>query len=79
MVAKKQRRLIDPHWFRGNSYLRIGWDWLKRTLHQGGKFLARLRLYGGADPDPAKASLKQAEKRAFRFTNFKCNTLIYNE
>jgi hypothetical protein len=79
VVEKKQRRLIDPHWFRGNSYLRIGWDWLKRTLYQGGEFLARLRLHGRTDPDPAKASRKQAEKRALRFTSFNCNTLIYNE
>jgi hypothetical protein len=27
-----QRRRMDPHWFRGSSYLRIGWNWVKAAL-----------------------------------------------
>ena len=77
VVAQNQRRLIDPHWFRGNSYLRIGWDWVKRLLHQGGEFLSRLRLFGGPDPEPAMASRKQAEKRARRFANFRWEVLAF--
>lgn len=34
VVAKGKRRWVDAHWQRGNSYLRIGWNWLKGVLHQ---------------------------------------------
>ena len=27
VVRAGQRRWVDAHWFRGNSYFRIGWDW----------------------------------------------------
>jgi hypothetical protein len=30
-----QRRLVDPHWFRGSSYLKIGWSWVKRAMING--------------------------------------------
>jgi hypothetical protein len=26
--ATGQRRWVDPHWLRGHSYFRIGWDWV---------------------------------------------------
>jgi hypothetical protein len=26
VVAQGKRRWVDPHWERGNSYLRIGWN-----------------------------------------------------
>ena len=29
VVAQGKRRLVDPHWFRGSSYLKIGWNWVK--------------------------------------------------
>jgi hypothetical protein len=28
VVVSGQRRLVDPHWFRGSSYLKIGWSWV---------------------------------------------------
>ena len=31
IVAEGKRRSVDPHWFRGISYLRIGWQWVKPT------------------------------------------------
>lgn len=77
VVAQNKRRLIDPHWSRGNSYLRIGWDWVKRTLYQGGEFISRLRLFGGTDPEPARASRRQAEKRAQRFTDFRSEVIVF--
>jgi len=27
VVAQGQRRRVDTHWFRGHSYLRLGWHW----------------------------------------------------
>ncbi len=35
VVAAGKRRWVDPHWCRGNSYFRIGWDWLKAALENG--------------------------------------------
>jgi hypothetical protein len=35
VVAQGKRRWVDPHWERGNSYLRIGWNWVKTALARG--------------------------------------------
>jgi hypothetical protein len=35
VVTSGQRRLIDPHWSRDASYLKIGWSWVKQALHKG--------------------------------------------
>jgi hypothetical protein len=35
VVSDGKRRWVDAHWQRGNSYLRIGWNWVKGVLHQG--------------------------------------------
>jgi hypothetical protein len=32
VVANGRRRWINTHWFRGNSYFRIGWEWIKASL-----------------------------------------------
>jgi hypothetical protein len=24
-----KRRLVDPHWNRGMSYLKLGWNWIR--------------------------------------------------
>ena len=44
VVASGQRRKVDCHWFRGNSYLRIGWDWLKGVVHRGWKLFTKMTL-----------------------------------
>jgi hypothetical protein len=59
VVEQGQRRLVDPHWFRGHSYLKIGWKWVKRALSRGEDIVARLRLSPHPDPEPAMASRKQ--------------------
>ncbi len=64
VVEQGKRRWVDPHWFRGSSYLKIGWNWIKRALSQGWALLTRLLLRGGPDPEPAKASRKQHAQRA---------------
>ena len=65
-VATGKRRWVDAHWQRGNSYLRIGWNWLKGAFHQGWRLFPTLSLYGYADPDPASASRKQTQKQLER-------------
>lgn len=63
LVAQGKRRWVDPHWFRGNSYLRIGWGWVKTALTQGWQLFNTLCLRGKPDPEPAMASRKQDEKK----------------
>lgn len=71
VVKSGERRMIDPHWFRGQSYLRIGWDWLRRALYHGLKLFNFIKLYGGDDPDPAVASVGQFEQQQQKF-KFDC-------
>jgi hypothetical protein len=59
VVAQQKRRWVDPHWLRGNSYVRIGWQWVKTALTRGWELFATLRLSGGPDPEPCRASASQ--------------------
>lgn len=61
VVATHKRRWVDPHWWRGNSYLRIGWQWVRTALARGWELVATLHLSGEPDPAPAKASAAQAD------------------
>jgi hypothetical protein len=61
VVAGGKRRVVDPHWFRGHSYARIGADWIRRALAVGGKLILRLALTTAVDPQPARASRQQPE------------------
>ena len=56
VVAQQKRRWIDPHWLRGNSYLRLGWQWVKSALARGWELFATLHLSGTPDPEPSRAS-----------------------
>jgi len=66
VVADGKRRWVDAHWQRGNSYLRIGWNWFKGVLHQGWRLFPTISLHGCADPEPASASKKQTQKQLER-------------
>ena len=35
VVKQGKRRLVDPHWFRGSSYLKMGWHWVHYALNKG--------------------------------------------
>jgi len=59
VVAQQKRRWVDPHWLRGNSYLRIGWPWVKTALARGWELFATLHLSGAPDPEPCRASASQ--------------------
>jgi len=63
VVKKGHRRLVDPHWFRGSSYLKIGWNWVHYALNRGYELITAVYLSGEPDPEPAMASKKQDEKR----------------
>lgn len=66
VVATGKRRWVDAHWERGNSYFRIGWNWCKGCLHKDWSIFPTILLQGGADPQPALASKKQAQKHSQR-------------
>lgn len=66
VVADGKRRWVDAHWQRGNSYLRIGWNWFKGVLHQGWRLFPTISLHECADPEPASASKKQTQKQLER-------------
>jgi hypothetical protein len=57
VVAVHKRRWVDPHCLRGNSYLRIGWQWVKTALARDWELFATLHVSGAPDPDPCRASV----------------------
>lgn len=68
VVNQGKRRLVDPHWFRGASYLKIGWLWVAYALTRGYELYTWVYLSSEADPEPAMASRKQdRERRQYRF------------
>src|SRR5882672_7001797 len=67
VVKQGKRRLVDPHWFRGDSYLKIGWKWVIYALTRGYELLSTVYLSSECDPEPAMASEKQGRQRQDRF------------
>jgi hypothetical protein len=63
VVRQGKRRWVDPHWFRGSSYLKIGWDWIKAAPTKGFELITRLHLSCEPDPEPAMASRSQDQGR----------------
>jgi hypothetical protein len=59
VVKQGKRRWVDPHWFRGQSYLKIGWNWVKLALNRGWKLIPTLLLSSACDPEPSMASKRQ--------------------
>ena len=50
------RRWVDPHKFRGQSSLKIGWHGVTCALTSGYELNTRVSLPADADPEPAMAS-----------------------
>ena len=67
VVQQGKRRFVDSHWFRGDSYLKIGWKWVIYALSRGYELLSTVHLSSARDPEPAMASRKQDQKRQCRF------------
>ncbi|WP_293085251.1 transposase [Moorena sp. SIO4A1] len=76
VVETGKRRWVDTHWFRGNSYFRIGWEWVKASLENGWRLIRRVRFTSNHDPDPVMASRTQHDKRRYRL-EFKIQTYEY--
>lgn len=76
VVTSGQRRCIDPHWFRGSSYLKIGWSWVKQALNKGWDLISVISFRTNIDPDPVKASRLQHHQRTYRI-EFKATTQVW--
>jgi Transposase DDE domain len=59
VVKQGKRRWVDPHWLRGQSYLKIGWHWVKLALSKGLDLITTVHLSSACDPEPAMASKRQ--------------------
>jgi hypothetical protein len=69
VVQQGKRRLVDPHWFRGISYLKIGWKWVHYALTRGYELISSVYLSSACDSEPAMASKKQDRLRQYRFAS----------
>ena len=72
VVAIGKRRLVDTHWNRGMSYLKLGWNWVRLAMTRQWTIQIYPFLSSLADPQPAFASKRQQEdsfKRAFTVLN----------
>ncbi|WP_212648306.1 hypothetical protein [Deinococcus hopiensis] len=52
VVQNGTRRVLDPHWQTGLSYLKIGLRAMQYALSRGQAVMTRLTLRGGPDPEP---------------------------
>jgi hypothetical protein len=62
VVTQGKRRWVDAHWFRGQSSLKIGWNWMNLALSKGYELITRVYVSPEADPVPAMASKIQHQK-----------------
>jgi hypothetical protein len=76
VVTSGLRRCVDPHWFRGSSYLKIGWSWVKQAFNQGWDLISVVSFLTNIDPDPVKASRLQHQTKTYRI-EFKPTTYIW--
>jgi Transposase DDE domain len=59
VVAAGKRRLVDTHWQRGMSYLKLGWNWMRLAITKQWKIHLFQVLSSASDPQPAIASKRQ--------------------
>ncbi|HYQ91488.1 MAG TPA: hypothetical protein VES89_05275 [Candidatus Competibacteraceae bacterium] len=76
-MAPGRRREADPHWFRGSSYLQIGWQWLKHAMNKSWQLITGWCLRGGEAPAPAMASRRQDEIAQLKCQRVTCTTGSY--
>jgi hypothetical protein len=62
VVASGKRRWVDPHWHRGMSYLKVGWNWIRLAMTRQLNIPVYWVLSSDPDPQPAIASKKQSKR-----------------
>jgi hypothetical protein len=72
VVKQGKRRWVDSHWFRGQSYLKIGWNWVKLALSRGMDLITTMHLSSDCDPEPAMASKRQYQQYCQTRFAFEC-------
>lgn len=68
VVALGKRPQVDAHWYRGMSYLKLGWNWIRLAITQQWNIQVYRFLSSLPDPQPAIASKRQLDdslKREF--------------
>ena len=76
VVKQGKRRWVDPHWFRGQSYLKIGWNWVKLALSRGMDLITTMHLSSDCDPEPAMASKRQYQQYCQTRFAFECQDAV---
>jgi hypothetical protein len=66
VVDGGHRRWVDTHWFRGNSYFRIGCDWIKAAVLNAWNLIYQVRFSSNFDSEPSMASRPQHRQRLHR-------------
>ena len=67
MVTQGQRRWVEAPWLRGQSSLKLGWNWVRLALSRGYELMTSWPLAADPDPVPAMASKIQHQKQPQRF------------
>jgi hypothetical protein len=62
IVAQGQRQTVDPHWQRGMSYLKIGWNSIRLAITEQTIIPLSQFLSSAIDPEPALASRQQQKQ-----------------
>jgi hypothetical protein len=72
VVKQGKRRWVDPHWFRGQRYVKIGWNGVKWALSRGMDLITTMHLSSERDPEPAMASRRQYQQYCQTRFAFEC-------
>jgi len=62
VVTQDKRRGGDPHWFRDQSYRKIGWNCVKLSVRKGYDLITSCHVSPAADPVSAIASKNQSQE-----------------
>jgi hypothetical protein len=63
VVDSGQRRRVDPHWHRGMSYFKIGWNWIRLAITQQWVIDVYRFLSSAPDPQLSFASKRQRDEQ----------------
>jgi len=76
VVTQGNRRWVDSQWFRGQSYLQIGWRWVKLALSRGYELTTSVHVSAAADPEPAIASKIQHRNQSPLFFSLEFHNAV---
>ena len=77
VVKNGLRQVVDPHWARGLSYLKIGWRWVQKAVAVGAAIFERIALVGGDDPEPLGARKRSGVTAAKAIAGLRGRTFAF--